>query len=303
MLLREQDADMKSESYSSVAPPPIASASPPIAKLDQGTSLWKDAWYRLQKNRIALFGLWAFCAVTLLCLLGPFFTGYSYEQTEISLKASAPMEPVFLRSEAHKNGEVRKSFIAFQSARRIPGQAKGGAETDCTKDRRRGGLPGRQRLLSAIESPAPVRYRPAWARFAHPDFDWGADLARCRVCCDSRFGCDWGSLGRSCRVRRGKDRYCDDAYGGYSLRSPLRGHRYIADGNVRAKFYSAFCRNRMCRMVNHGPYCSWPDHLVEESGVYRSGNLSGASKLSDIAPASDPERSRPDHYLFNAYVS
>ena len=115
MLLREQDADMKSESYSSVAPPPIASASPPIAKLDQGTSLWKDAWYRLQKNRIALFGLWAFCAVTLLCLLGPFFTGYSYEQTEISLKASAPMEPVFLRSEAHKNGEVRKSFIALSN--------------------------------------------------------------------------------------------------------------------------------------------------------------------------------------------
>jgi len=103
------------KSASSVADPPIAAAPPQIANLDQGTSLWRDAWHRLKKNRIALFGLWAFCVVTLLCLVGPFFTGYTYEQTEISLKASAPMEPIFLRSEAHKNGEIRKGFIALSN--------------------------------------------------------------------------------------------------------------------------------------------------------------------------------------------
>ncbi len=106
---------MTMKTASAVPYPPIAPAPPPIAKLDQGTSLWKDAWHRLKKNRIALFGLWAFCVVALLCLVGPFFTGYTYEQTEISLKASAPMEPIFLRSEMHKNGEIRKGFIALSN--------------------------------------------------------------------------------------------------------------------------------------------------------------------------------------------
>lgn len=99
-------------SASPVAAPPIEPALTPIEKLDQGTSLWKDAWYRLKKNRVALFGLWAFCVVTFLCLVGPFFTGYTYEETEISLKASAPMERIFVRSETRKTGEIRKSFIA-----------------------------------------------------------------------------------------------------------------------------------------------------------------------------------------------
>jgi oligopeptide transport system permease protein len=97
---------------------PSASTKPGsirVEKLEQGTSLWKDAWYRLRKNYIALFGLYAFCVIALLCLIGPFFTGYTYEQTEISLKSSAPMEPIFWRSEALKTGESKKSSIALSS--------------------------------------------------------------------------------------------------------------------------------------------------------------------------------------------
>lgn len=84
-------------------------------ELVQGTSLWKDAWFRLRKNRVALFGLYTFCTIALLCLVVPFFTGYTYEQTEISLKASAPMEPIFVRTEARKAGEPKKSFIALSN--------------------------------------------------------------------------------------------------------------------------------------------------------------------------------------------
>jgi oligopeptide transport system permease protein len=97
---------------------PSASTKPGsirVEKLEQGTSLWTDAWYRLRKNYIALFGLYAFCVIALLCLIGPFFTGYTYEQTEISLKSSAPMEPIFWRSEALKTGESKKSSIALSS--------------------------------------------------------------------------------------------------------------------------------------------------------------------------------------------
>jgi oligopeptide transport system permease protein len=99
-------------SSSPVASPPIEPRLTPVAKVDEGTSLWKDAWYRLKKNRVAIFCLWAFCVVTFFCLVGPFFTGYTYEQTEISLKASAPMEPIYVRSERRRTGEIRKTFIA-----------------------------------------------------------------------------------------------------------------------------------------------------------------------------------------------
>ncbi len=100
------------KSASSIAPAPAETALARIENLDQGTSLWKDAWYRLKKNHVAIFGLWAFCIVTFICLVGPFFTGYTYEQTEISLKASAPLEPIFVRSETRKTGEIRKSYVA-----------------------------------------------------------------------------------------------------------------------------------------------------------------------------------------------
>jgi oligopeptide transport system permease protein len=91
----------------SIEPAPIR-----VDQLEQGTSLWKDAWYRLKKNHVAIFGLYAFCVTAFLCLVGPFFTGYTYEQTEISLKASAPMEPIFLRTETFKTGEPKRSFVA-----------------------------------------------------------------------------------------------------------------------------------------------------------------------------------------------
>jgi oligopeptide transport system permease protein len=84
-------------------------------QLEQGTSLWKDAWRRLRKNRVALFGLYTFSVISILCLVGPFLTGYTYEQTEISLKASAPSEPIFVRSEALKTGELKKSFVALSN--------------------------------------------------------------------------------------------------------------------------------------------------------------------------------------------
>jgi oligopeptide transport system permease protein len=97
------------------ATPSIEPAPIRADELVQGTSLWKDAWFRLRKNHVALFGLYTFCTIALLCLLVPFFTGYTYEQTEITLKASAPMEPIFLRTEARKAGQPKRSFIALSN--------------------------------------------------------------------------------------------------------------------------------------------------------------------------------------------
>jgi len=48
-----------------------------------GTSLWKDAWRRLRRNRLASLGMWVVTIVTLASLVGPSIiqrlTGYTYD--------------------------------------------------------------------------------------------------------------------------------------------------------------------------------------------------------------------------------
>ena len=52
-------------------------------EVQAGTSLWKDAWKRLLKNKLAVFGLIVVCIVILLALVGPPLfkaaTGYDYD--------------------------------------------------------------------------------------------------------------------------------------------------------------------------------------------------------------------------------
>ena len=86
-----------------------------IELLEQGSSLWKDAWLRLKKNRIALVGLWTFVLIASACLAGPFFTGFSYESTEITLKASAPLERILLKTELRKVGGPKETYLALSN--------------------------------------------------------------------------------------------------------------------------------------------------------------------------------------------
>jgi oligopeptide transport system permease protein len=57
---------------------------------ERGTSLWKDAWLRLRKNHLAVFGGAALLAVTLFCLVGPLLSPYSYEEQEFAQYAKPP---------------------------------------------------------------------------------------------------------------------------------------------------------------------------------------------------------------------
>ncbi|HMQ09794.1 MAG TPA: ABC transporter permease [Oligoflexia bacterium] len=61
----------------------------------EGTSLWKDAYRRLKKNKPAMVCLYVVLFLVLLCFLGPwvidtFFPSYSYRQTDLVLKAQPP---------------------------------------------------------------------------------------------------------------------------------------------------------------------------------------------------------------------
>jgi oligopeptide transport system permease protein len=68
---------------------------------EQGTSLWRDAWHRLAKNRLAVAGLWIVTGLTLICLFGPLLRylpavirpvglSYSYEEQDLNARVSRP---------------------------------------------------------------------------------------------------------------------------------------------------------------------------------------------------------------------
>ena len=58
--------------------------------LEQGSSLWHDAWLRLRKNKLAIFGLVTLGVVTVACVAGPWLSSYGYEQQDLSNTFSPP---------------------------------------------------------------------------------------------------------------------------------------------------------------------------------------------------------------------
>ena len=57
---------------------------------ENSSSLWKDAWIKLSKNRLALFGLAILCILIVTSLLTPFIAPYGYEAQNLELGATSP---------------------------------------------------------------------------------------------------------------------------------------------------------------------------------------------------------------------
>jgi len=55
-------------------------SAPPLAQShDEPTvSLWRDAWYRLKRNKLAVFGLVMVMLLAFTALFGPLLTPYDY---------------------------------------------------------------------------------------------------------------------------------------------------------------------------------------------------------------------------------
>ena len=62
----------------------------PAVEIEPGSSLWRDAWHRLQKNRLAVGGGGLLVLLTLACVLGPVFSAYSYEEQNLSNMFAPP---------------------------------------------------------------------------------------------------------------------------------------------------------------------------------------------------------------------
>jgi oligopeptide transport system permease protein len=61
-----------------------------ITEAEQGSSLWRDAWMRLRKNHLALFGLIVLTLFILIALLTPWIAPYGYADQNLDLGATPP---------------------------------------------------------------------------------------------------------------------------------------------------------------------------------------------------------------------
>jgi oligopeptide transport system permease protein len=57
---------------------------------EQRSSLWLDAWIKLRKNRMALFGFAVLLILCVVSLLTPLIAPYSYEEQDLMLGATQP---------------------------------------------------------------------------------------------------------------------------------------------------------------------------------------------------------------------
>lgn len=58
--------------------------------IEEGSSLWRDAWARLRKNRLALFSFWTLIVIAILCFIGPFFTAHSFDEQDLEKTLLGP---------------------------------------------------------------------------------------------------------------------------------------------------------------------------------------------------------------------
>ncbi len=61
-----------------------------VEPVERGSSLWHDAWLRLRKNRLAVFGIISLTVITIACVVGPWLLHHGYEEQDLALGASAP---------------------------------------------------------------------------------------------------------------------------------------------------------------------------------------------------------------------
>jgi oligopeptide transport system permease protein len=61
-----------------------------IAQAEQGTSRWRDAWLRLRRNRMAVFGLAVLTIFVIIAILTPWIAPYGYAQQHLELGATPP---------------------------------------------------------------------------------------------------------------------------------------------------------------------------------------------------------------------
>ena len=74
----------------SFSPDKLSPADLDPAQLEQGISPWRDAWHRLKRNKLAVFGGVTLVVLVLACGFGPFFSHSGYEETNLDNTFAKP---------------------------------------------------------------------------------------------------------------------------------------------------------------------------------------------------------------------
>ena len=72
------------------APDTTAAAAHPLDQAEPGQSLWRDAWLRLRKNKMAVAGAILIAGLMAASLLAPLIAPYSYEEQDLALGTARP---------------------------------------------------------------------------------------------------------------------------------------------------------------------------------------------------------------------
>ncbi len=72
----------------------------PDEPIEAGTSLWRDAWHRLAKNKLAVAGAILLFFLTTASVAGPFFSQQSYQTQDLQLGATPPSAQHWLGTDA-----------------------------------------------------------------------------------------------------------------------------------------------------------------------------------------------------------
>jgi len=73
-----------------LSPAQLPSAAVNPADLESGSSLWRDAWHRLAKNKLAVFGGITLLVLAVICIVGPWFSSYGYEEQNLNNTFAPP---------------------------------------------------------------------------------------------------------------------------------------------------------------------------------------------------------------------
>ncbi|RUM00749.1 ABC transporter permease [Rhizobium chutanense] len=57
---------------------------------EQPVSLWRDAWYRLKRNKLAIFGLVVVLILAFTAIFGPYLTPYDYLSQDLNARNALP---------------------------------------------------------------------------------------------------------------------------------------------------------------------------------------------------------------------
>jgi oligopeptide transport system permease protein len=79
---------------------PQISPTVPLTRVEPGASLWRDAWLRLRKNKMAVVSAVILAVLSLASVLAPWIAPYSYEEQNLALRAVPPRAGHWLGTDA-----------------------------------------------------------------------------------------------------------------------------------------------------------------------------------------------------------